>query len=217
MLSRELGWPGWSDSHGHVSMLIESPAMPKHAPHDSCQLVGERDRQLVAVQPGSSLLQPTSKAQLLPIARPHQQNAGSLNEQHAQILAAAFRHTPEDRLAACTMLSWHKSDPSSEISAAIKGIALTDGRHGRGGDHRANTRDGFQALAIGVLVGQGVDLAADVFEVLIQRAPVVMETGASVRKSRPAFDRGSRTATYEAHWRRFELQCPARSGSRGSD
>ena len=176
MLSRELGWPGWSDSHGHVSMLIESPAMPKHAPHDSCQLVGERDRQLVAVQPGSSLLQPRSKAQLLPIARPLQQNTGSLNEQHAQILAATFLHTPEDRLAACTMLSWHKSDPSSEILAAIKGICL-DRWPPRSRWRSSSQYPGwFSGAGNWRPCWTGCRSRADVFEVLIQRAPVVMET-----------------------------------------
>ena len=57
----------------------------EHAPGDARELVGERDRQDVVVQPLRRRRDPGLEAMALPSSGPEQHDAGSLDEQRAQV------------------------------------------------------------------------------------------------------------------------------------
>ena len=61
-----------------------------------------------------------------------------LNEQRAQVFAAAFRHASEDRLAAGTVLPRYEPNPGGEVATAIESLACAGRRHRRRGDDRTD-------------------------------------------------------------------------------
>ena len=76
---------------GHIVMAcadLEVAAITKHCPGDAGELVGERDRQLVVVQPLGRGLDPGLEAITLPTHALHQHDAGGLHEQGAQIFVS---------------------------------------------------------------------------------------------------------------------------------
>ena len=62
----------------------------EHCPGDAGELVGERDRQQVAVGGASRLVRSTAIDPASPCRPPHQHDVGSLNEQRPKVFVAAF-------------------------------------------------------------------------------------------------------------------------------
>src|SRR5438552_11937118 len=153
-------------------MGIKGSVVPQHAPGDAGELVSERRRQLVAMQARLCRLQPCSEAEPLPGLRTHEDDVGRLDEERAQILAAALGDAPEDRLATGAVLPGHETQPRAKVTAAFEGLARAYRRdHGRG-DDRPNARDAHQALAVRLLVADLHDLAGERLAAFGQPPPV---------------------------------------------
>src|SRR4029453_12556463 len=127
---------------------------------DAGELVGERNRQHVAVQALLGRLDPRPE----PIALPSlwrdldQHHPGGLNEQPAQITIAAPRYAAEDRAIAGRHLFGHQSKPSPEVAAFRKCIAGANRSYDRTRDDWADTGHRHQSLATFVLTRQCCDL-----------------------------------------------------------
>ena len=61
------------------------------------------------MQPGCRLGEPWSEAEFLPIVRSRQDDVGRLDEQGAQVLAAALGYASKDRSATGAVLAWNKT------------------------------------------------------------------------------------------------------------
>ena len=70
--------------------------MHKHAPGNAGELVGERDREDVVMQPLLGRLEPLLEAVALPALGLDQHNPCGLHEQDTQVATAAFRYLAED-------------------------------------------------------------------------------------------------------------------------
>src|SRR3974390_2072571 len=153
---------------------LESASPVENRPGDAGELVGERNRQDVAVQALLGRLDPRPE----PIALPSlwrdldQYDPGGLNEQPAQIAIAAPRYAAEDGAIAGRHLLGYQSKPGSEVAAFRKRIAAADSRHDRAREDRADAGHRHQSLATFVLTRQCCDLVGEVLNALIQPAPV---------------------------------------------
>ena len=54
----------------------------------------------------------------------HQNDIGRLDEERAQVPAAALGDASEDRLATGAVLPGHKAEPSAEVTAALEARGL---------------------------------------------------------------------------------------------
>ena len=99
-----------------MSVGIEGLPVGQNAPGDTGQLIGQGGGQLVSMQPGCRLGEPWSEAEYLPIVRSHQDDVGRLDEQGAQVLAAALGYASKDRSATGAVLAWNKTEPGSEVA-----------------------------------------------------------------------------------------------------
>src|SRR6476660_7249913 len=89
--------------------------------------------------------EPGSKAVLRPVRRPHQNDPGCLDEEHAQIAVAALGEAPEDSPVSSRHLFGHEAEPSRIIPPSRKGRSIADrGNHGAR-DDRADARHGHHA------------------------------------------------------------------------
>ena len=88
---------------------LEAPAMSQNAPGDTGQLIGERDRKNVAMQPLLGRFDPTLKTMTLPALWLDQHHPGSLYEQNAQIAIAALRYLAEDGAVSARDLARRRS------------------------------------------------------------------------------------------------------------
>jgi|SRR5215467_5468841 len=91
------------------------------------ELVGERDRQDVVVQPLGCRRDPGLEAMALPSVRPQQDDAGSLDEQGAQVLVASFGDLAQDGAIAGGDLLRHEAKPGAEVAPLGEGITGSDG------------------------------------------------------------------------------------------
>src|SRR5262245_55804356 len=97
---------------------LEYASLVKNCPGDAGELVGERNRQHIAMQAVLRRLDP----RLEPVALPcfgldlDQHDPGRLHEQLAQITIATPRYAAEDRAVAGRHLLGHQPEPSSEIA-----------------------------------------------------------------------------------------------------
>ncbi len=94
-----------SDGGYFVSAGIEGFSVSQNAPGDTGELIGQGGGQLVSMQPSGRPGKPWPKAELLPIVRSHHDNVGRLDEQGAQVLAAALGYASKDRSSAGTVLA----------------------------------------------------------------------------------------------------------------
>jgi hypothetical protein len=84
---------GW-DAGWDIFPDLEVAAVVQHAPSDARELVGERDRQHVVVQPPRGRLDPGFEAMVLPAERPQQHDAGGLHEQRSEVLLPRLEILP---------------------------------------------------------------------------------------------------------------------------
>src|SRR6516164_5508248 len=100
--------------HGLKLAGLEDATASQHAPCDACELVGERDRKHVAVQPLLGRLDPTLKPMTLPALWLDQHHPGSLHEQNAQIAIAALGYLAENGAVASRDLLGHKTSQAAK-------------------------------------------------------------------------------------------------------
>src|ERR1700684_1128016 len=92
-------------------VCFEAAAMGQDGPGDAGELVGERDRQNVAVQTLLGCLDPGLEPVALPALRLDQHNPCRLHEQNAQVAIAPFRYLAEDGAVAGRDLLGDESQP----------------------------------------------------------------------------------------------------------
>src|SRR5262245_4349763 len=167
-------WSSWSGRHLIRLNALEGAPLVKNCPGDAGELVRERNRQHVVMQPLSCGLDPRLEPIAVPMLWPDldQHDPGGLNEQTAQITIAALRYAAEDCAVTSRYLFRHQPEPGTEVAAFRESIAGADRGHHRARDDRANARDRHQPLAALVLTSQPLDLAGEAFDALIEAAPV---------------------------------------------
>ena len=101
----------------------------QHSPRDPRQLVGERRRQNVRMQPLRGANEPSPEAVLRPARRPQQNDPGCLHEEHTQVTVAALGDAPEDGAVSSRHLPWDKASQAEKsrplANAAPLPIAAT--------------------------------------------------------------------------------------------
>src|SRR5436190_3578961 len=80
----------------------------QNRPSDARQLIGERSRQNIGMQPFRRGCEPRSKTMLCPVRWSEQNNAGALHEQHAQVAIAPLADATKDRSVTRRHLLWHQ-------------------------------------------------------------------------------------------------------------
>src|SRR5262249_33462468 len=170
-------WSSWSGRHLIRLDALEGAPLAENCPGDAGELVGERNRQHVVVQPLSCGLDPRLEPIALPMLRPDldQHDPGSLNEQTAQIAIAAPRYAAEDRAVAGRYLLRHQPEPGTEVAALRKRIAGADRSYHRARDDRPNARHRHQPFARLIFTRQLFDLARDRLDARIEPAPVACQ------------------------------------------
>src|SRR5258708_31447469 len=191
---------------GPLSKLarLEAAAMGENAPGDARQLVGECDRQHIAVQPLLGCLDPGFEPVALPVLRSDQYDPGRLNEQDPQVAIAALRYLAEDRVVFRRELFGDKTQPGGEVAALGERIPGADRRHHRAGDNRPDTRHAHQPLATGILARKASDLAPQAFDPLIPPPPVARQILHQVNHAR----RQHRAACRENAWQLGTQEVP---------
>src|SRR5215510_4173890 len=141
--------PGGSDRLGSAGdqPCLEAAATSQNAPGDASELVGERDRQHVVVQPSLGSLDPGFEPVALPTLRLDQDDPGGLNEQRAQVAIAALGYLAKDCAIPRRDLLRDKAQPSSEVAALVECISGADRSHHRARDDWPDARHAHQPLA----------------------------------------------------------------------
>src|SRR2546430_17243633 len=111
--------PRSSGSGRHLTCLdaFEVALLVENRPGDAGQLVGERDRQHVVMQPPLGRFDPRFEPVAFPTLRLHQHDPGCLDEQDAQVAIAPFRYLAEDRAVSGRDLLGNQSEPGAEVAA----------------------------------------------------------------------------------------------------
>src|SRR5262252_4497278 len=126
---------------------FEVTSLVENRPGDTGELVGERDRQHVVVQPRLRGFDPRLEPVALPALWPDQYHPGRLHEQDAQVAIAALGYLAEDGAVCGRYLSRHQSEPGGEVAAFGEHIAGADrGDHGARND-RSDAGHRHQTLA----------------------------------------------------------------------
>ena len=74
-------------------------------------------------------LEPRTEAVSRPIFGAHQEDLRGLDEERAQILAAAFGDAAQNWPASCAVLSGNKTEPGAKVASAFKSLARPDRGH----------------------------------------------------------------------------------------
>src|SRR6185436_2980893 len=118
---------------------LEVPAVVQHAPGDTRELVGKRDRKLVVMHARCGGFDPTLEAVAFPgLGSQPQDHARRLHEEHAQVAIAALGDAAQQRTTTGRHLLWHQSEPGAEVASFAEEIAHADSRHGCTGDDGTN-------------------------------------------------------------------------------
>ena len=134
-------------------------ASRKHGPGDARELVGERDRQQIAMREAlGGSFDPRPQSPHRCGRPPHQDDVGGLNEQRPEVFVAALGDLAELGAIAGRLLLRYQTEPSAKIAALTEAAAVADRRHHGARDDRADTRNRHQALAAAIVLGEGLDL-----------------------------------------------------------
>src|SRR6266480_511486 len=154
---------------------LEVPAMSKNAPSDAGQLVGKRDREHVVVQPLLGRLEPGLEPVALPALGLDQHNPCRLDEQDPQVAIATLRDLAENGAIPSRDLLGDEPEPSGKVATFGECIPGANRSHHRAGDDRPDPRDAHQPFTTGIPVGDGLDLARQAIDALIEPAPVASQ------------------------------------------
>src|SRR6266404_651164 len=119
-------WAGRSNRLGGRIISLprhEVPAPSQNAPGDAGQLIGQRNREHVAVQSLSGCLDPGLEPVALPALGIAQHNPRRLNEQDAQVAIATLRYLAEDCAVPGRDLSRDQPEPCGKVAAFGEGLA----------------------------------------------------------------------------------------------
>src|SRR6516162_8087094 len=109
--------------HRVRSGTFEVASLVENCPGDAGELVGERDRQHVVMQPRLGSFDPGFEPVALPALRPDQHHPGRLHEQDAQVAIATLGYLTEDGAGAGRDLPRHQSEPGGEVAALGENVA----------------------------------------------------------------------------------------------
>src|SRR6516164_11851442 len=116
--------------------------------------------------------EPGSKAVLRPVRRPHENDPGCLDEEHAQVAVAALGEPPEDSPVSSRHLFGHEAEPSRIISPPRKRRSIADrGNHGARDDW-TDTRHSHHPPTTVVSFRQCLDFISHSFNSIIELPPV---------------------------------------------
>src|SRR5215471_9267158 len=83
----------------------------------------------------------------------------------------------QDGSTTCAVLAWHETKPCAEVSPALECLAGANGSDHGGRDQRADTGNAHEALAVGFLLTDRLNLASDGLDSRIDAYPVFVEPG----------------------------------------
>src|SRR5215813_5330687 len=130
----------------------------KHGPGDAGELVGERDRQQIAVREAlRSLLDPRPQGGHCRGGTPLDDDVGGLDKEGAEVLVAALGDPPELGAIAGRLLLRDEAEPGGEVASLLEAGTGTDGGHYSARDDRADTRHGHEALTGCIVLGEALD------------------------------------------------------------
>src|SRR6266567_1897698 len=98
-----------------------------------------------------------------------------LDEQDAQVAIATLRYLAENYAIPSRGLLGDKPQPSGEVAAFAERIAIANGSYHCAGDDRPDPRHAHQPLATGIPARDGLDLARQALDALIEPAPVASQ------------------------------------------
>jgi hypothetical protein len=156
---------------------VENLLVAQDAPGDPRQFVGQGGCQLVAMQPWRCVQKPCSEAEALPIVGAHQNDFCGLDEQGPEVLASSLGDATQDGSTTCAVLAWHETKPCAEVSPALECLAGANGSDHGGREKRADTGNAHEALAVGFLLTDRLNLASDGLDSRIDAYPVFVEPG----------------------------------------
>jgi hypothetical protein len=127
---------------------------------DAGELIGERDRQQIAVREtlGSSF-DPRPLSLHGRGGTSYEDDVGSLNEQRPEVFVATLGDSAELGAISGRLLLRHEAELGAEITALVEAGAVADCRRHRARDDRTNSRNRHQALTAAVVLSQGLDFA----------------------------------------------------------
>src|SRR5215471_15080108 len=127
----------------------------KHSPGDAGELVGERDRQQIAVREAlRSLLDPWPQGAHCRGGTPLDDDVGGLDKEGAEVLVAALGDPPELGAIAGRLLLRDEAEPGGEVASLLEAGTGTDGGHDGARDDRADTGHGHEALTGCIVLGE---------------------------------------------------------------
>ncbi len=111
----------------------------------------------------------------LPALWSDQHDPRRLHEQNPQVAIAALRYLAEDCAIPSRDLLGDEPQPSGEVATFGECIPIANGSHHRAGDDRPDPRHAHQPLAAGISPRDGLDLARQALDALIEPAPVASQ------------------------------------------
>src|SRR5499426_3967928 len=149
-----------------------SVAARQNGPGDTGKLVGECDRQHVAVEPFGCPHDPWPQTAHGGAWPSHQHDMGGLHEERSQVFVAAFGDLAEDRAIARRVLPGYEPQPGAEVASLPEAGAVADRRHHGARDDRSDPRHRHQALAAAILLRQRLDVRRHACYTLVQATPI---------------------------------------------
>ena len=142
-------------------------------PQNPCVLVGERHGGLLPAATLAQSLRPLRDGVIVVLAGQHG-SLGPLNQQGAQVVAAALGDVAQAGLAAAGILLWRQSQPGAELGAVLELLEVTDRGHHRRSGERPDPLEfgGSLDLLIVLLVGGNALVAP--LDMLLEFSPVFL-------------------------------------------
>ena len=97
---------------------------------------------------------------------------GFMNFKNADILGLRLFYREAGDSSKPT-IPWHDRDPSREVASSAKGCPVADGRHGSGGDRRAEAGDLAQTPAARFFVADALALVGKGFDIDLHLLPLL--------------------------------------------
>src|SRR5262249_49456485 len=133
---------------------VISVAARQNGPGGAGELVGECDRQHVAMEPFRCSHDPWPQTSHCGTRPSYKHDMGGLHEERSQVFVAALRDLAEDRAIARRFLPGDEPQPGTEVASLPEAGAVADRRHHGARDDRSNPWHCHQALTVLILLRQ---------------------------------------------------------------